>query len=71
MTNTIINKVKTIISREGGFRERELLKAKNLEFFKGDTWNAEHKIIDVLGDAEPDGHRPGCAVDIQAGKITG
>ena len=71
MNNTNISRTKAIIKKEGGFRERELLKAKNLEFFKGDTWNAEHKVVDVLGDAEPDGYRPGCRVDIQTGKITG
>ena len=71
LTNNEIIRAKSIIKSEGGYREKELLKSKSLEFFKGDTWNESHKVIEVLGDTEEDGYHHGCLIDIVTKNIVG
>lgn len=56
--------VRGIIRRYGGYRERDILtRPHTIE--RGETWNDEHKVIEILAATpDPDGYRPGCAVDI-------
>lgn len=71
MTKNDIEIAKNVIESAGGYREKSVLNSGNVEFHKSETWNAEHKVVKVLGDKEPDGHRYGCEVDVVTRKITG
>lgn len=71
LNKTELNKVENIINKQGGFREKSIFKG-GCTFRKTETWNAEHKVIDLISIHEDeDGHRDKCAVDIQTGKISG
>lgn len=60
-----------IIIRQGGYRERDLLTRPH-EITRGETWNEEHKVVNVLETTpDPDGYRAGCAVDIVTRAIVG
>lgn len=63
--------VKRIVSRFGGFRERDILSRPHT-IEQGETWNAEHKVLEVL-EAVPgaDGYRSGFAVDLVKKSICG
>lgn len=63
--------VKKIVKKQGGMRENDIL---NGEFMlkSTETWNDEHKVIDVLRiQPDDDGYRPGFAVDLVTGSICG
>ena len=60
-----------IIRRQGGYRERDLLKRPH-DMTHGETWNAAHKVVYVTeATPGPDGYRAGCAVDIVTRAIVG
>ena len=60
-----------IIRRQGGYRERDLLKHPHT-MTHGETWNAAHKVVNVLEiNPDPDGYRAECAVDIVTRSIVG
>ena len=64
-------KVRNIIMGRGGYRERVLLKAPHT-MTHGETWNEAHKVVEILSTTpDPDGYRPGCAVDIVTRAIVG
>lgn len=64
-------KVRNVIMGRGGYRERELLKAPHT-MTHGETWNDAHKVVYILAATpDPDGYRPGCAVDIVTRAIVG
>lgn len=69
--NNFETQVKAIVSRSGGFREREVMKsAHTIE--KSDTWNDEHKVLEVLEVIpQADGYRIGFAVDLVTKSICG
>lgn len=71
MNNNIIAIVNRVIRNKGGYREKDILKHSHV-YERGETWNAEHKVVNVL-DAIPDsdGYRSGCAVDIVTRSIVG
>ena len=63
--------VQRVVLKDGGYREKSILAAPHaLE--KGETWNANHKVVNVL-EAMPDldGYRTGFAVDIVTRSIVG
>lgn len=63
--------VKKIVKKHGGTRENDVL---NGEFIlkSTETWNDEHKVIDVLRmQPDDDGYRPGFSVDLVTGSICG
>ena len=63
--------IKAIVSRHGGYREKEVLR-KPHTVERGSTWNDSHKVIYVLPvKEEPDGYRAGFAVDIVTRSICG
>ena len=68
--NTIV-RVDSIIEYKGGYREKALLGVAR-EYVKGETWNKEHRIVNVIA-TEPNeyGHHDGCAVDILTYRIVG
>jgi len=63
--------VRGIIRRHGGYRERDILNHPHT-VERGETWNEAHKVIEILATTpDPDGYRPGCAVDIVTRSIVG
>ena len=58
-------KATEIINRIGGFREKDILTRRH--YFRVGEWTAEHKIIDVVDDA----NNNSVSVDNQTGRITG
>lgn len=63
--------VRGIIRRQGGYRERDILNHPHT-VERGDTWNEAHKVVEILATVpDPDGYRPGCAVDIVTRSIVG
>ncbi len=62
--------IKEIVNRCGGYREKEIY--KNCFFDKTETWNNDHKVINVLNVLpDADGYRDGFAVDLVTGDICG
>lgn len=60
-----------IIRRKGGYRERDILNHPHT-VTRGETWNEAHKVVEILATTpDPDGYRPGCAVDIVTRSIVG
>ena len=71
MDKSIINQVKRIVRTQGGHRERDILNHTHT-IERGDTWNAEHKVVNVLeAAADIDGHQDGFAVDLVTRSIVG
>lgn len=71
MDKSIINQVKSIVRTQGGYRERDILNHPHT-VERGETWNADHKVINVLEvAADIDGYRAGFAVDIVTRSIVG
>lgn len=63
--------IKEIVSRCGGYREKEIYN-NGCFFDRGGTWNNEHKVINVLSICpDQDGYRSGFAVDLVTGDICG
>ena len=65
------DKIVKIVSRYGGFREREILRNPHTIEIAG-TWNNEHKVLNVC-ELNPgaDGYRDGFRVDIVTMSICG
>ena len=63
--------VKAIVRKYGGFREKNILSKPHL-IEKAETWNDEHKILNVLSN-EPDidGYRAGFQIDLVTKSICG
>lgn len=67
----IEQQIKNIVNRSGGNREKEIYNS-GCFFHRTETWNNEHKVIDVLSvTPESDGYFSGFAVDIVTGNICG
>ena len=63
--------IKEIVNRCGGYREKEIYN-NGCFFDKSETWNNEHKVINVLSILpDEDGYRAGFAVDLVTGDICG
>lgn len=59
-----------IIRRRGGYRERDIMNHPHT-IGRG-TWTTEHKVVEILAtEADADGYRPGCAVDLVTRSIVG
>ena len=65
------NIIKSIVSNQGGYREKEVMKNPHI-YKQGGTWNNDHKVIDIVGtEADTDGHKDSFAVDIVTKSICG
>lgn len=63
--------IKLIVSTQGGYREKDVM-SKPHTYEQGETWNDQHKIINVLEtEAEADGYRNGFQIDIVTKSICG
>ena len=59
-----------IIRRKGGYRERDIINHPHT--IERGTWTTEHKVVEILSTTpDPDGYRPGCAVDTVTRSIVG
>ena len=65
------NQIRAIVTRCGGFREREILNNPHT-VKKSETWNEEHKVLNIseLNPGE-DGYRYGFQVDLVNRSICG
>ena len=67
----IITRANAIINARSGYRERHVLTRPHF-YEQGETWNDAHKVVNVLEiEADADGYRPGCAVDLVTRSIVG
>lgn len=65
------NIVKMIVKKYGGYREEEIMR-HSYTIERTGTWNAEHKVLNVLGKVPgADGYLPGFQVDIVTMSICG
>jgi len=63
--------VASVVNKSGGFREKDVLEHEHT-IEKGETWNNEHKVLNVLrSESEEDGHQYGFAVDVVTMSICG
>lgn len=62
---------KAVIAARGGEREKAII--RNGAFMaKGETWNAEHKVVNILSlEPEADGYWPGFQIDVATRSICG
>ena len=68
--NNFARDVAAIVSRDGGYREKEIVKKAIIQ--KGETWNDDHKVVNVLSvDMEEDGYMKGFQVDLVTRSICG
>ena len=66
-----LSAIKKIVKKQGGTRENDILDAPFI-LQSGETWNDEHKVINVLRiQPDADGYRAGFAVDLATGSICG
>lgn len=69
MTNDSI--VRAIVRKWGGYREKAIM-SKPHSIKRGDTWNNEHRVLDVLAKhPDEDGYYPGFQVDLVTMSICG
>lgn len=60
-----------VVNTQGGYREKDVM-SKPHTYEQGETWNDQHKVIDVLEvEAQADGYRQGFQVDIVTKSICG
>lgn len=65
------NIIKAIVSQQGGYREKDVMKNHHT-YEKGGTWNEQHKVIDIIEiEEQEDGYRQGFQVDIVTKSICG
>lgn len=64
------NIVKNIVKKSGGFRERDIIKNPYI-IRKTETWNNDHKVLNIIEKNSRDGHKNGFSVDLVTMKICG
>jgi hypothetical protein len=64
------NIVKNIVKKSGGFREKYIIK-KPYIIKKTETWNNNHKVLNIIEKNSSDNHYNGFSVDLVTMKICG
>lgn len=64
------NIVKNIVKKCGGFREKDIMKSPYI-IRKAETWNNDHKVINIIEKNSRDDHKNGFSVDLVTMKICG
>lgn len=64
------NIIKNIVKRYGGFREKDIIKNPYV-IMKAETWNNEHKVLNIIEKNLRDDHNNGFSVDIVTMRICG
>lgn len=64
------NIVRNIVKKCGGYREKDIIKNPYI-IKKSETWNNEHKVINIIEKNSRDDHKNGFSVDLVTAKICG
>lgn len=64
------NMIKNIVKNSGGFREKDIMKNPYI-IKKTETWNNDHKVLNIIEKSTRDNHNNGFSVDIVTMKICG
>lgn len=64
------NIVKNIVKKSGGYREKDIIKNPYI-IRKAETWNNEHKVLNIIEKNSRDNHNNGFSVDLVTNKICG
>ena len=64
------NIVKNIVKKCGGYREKDIMKNPYI-IRKTETWNNDHKVINIIEKNSRDDHKNGFSVDLVTMKICG
>ncbi len=64
------NMIKSIVKNSGGFREKDIMKNPYI-IKKTETWNNDHKVLNIIEKSTRDNHNNGFSVDIVTMKICG
>lgn len=64
------NIVKNIVKKCGGFREKDIMKSPYI-IRKTETWNNDHKVINIIEKNSRDDRKNGFSVDLVTMKICG
>ena len=64
------NIVKNIVKKCGGYREKDIMKNPYI-IRKTETWNNDHKVLNIIEKNSRDDHNNGFSVDLVTNKICG
>ena len=64
------NIVRNIVKKCGGYREKDIIK-KTYIIKKSETWNNDHKVLNIIEKLESDYHNNSFSVDLVTMKICG
>ena len=64
------NIIKNIVKKCGGYREKDVMK-KPYIIRKAETWNNDHKVLDIIEKNSHDDHKNGFSIDLVTMKICG
>lgn len=64
------NAIKSIVKNSGGFREKDIIKNPYI-IKKTETWNNDHKVLNIIEKSTRDNRNNGFSVDIVTMKICG
>lgn len=64
------NMIKNIVKKCGGYREKDIMKNPYI-IRKAETWNGNHKVLNIIEKCTRDNHSNGFSVDLVTMKICG
>lgn len=64
------NMIKNIVKKCGGYREKDIMKNPYI-IRKTETWNNDHKVLNIIEKLECDYHNNSFSVDLVTMKICG
>lgn len=64
------NMIKNIVKNSGGFREKDIMENPHI-IKKTETWNNDHKVINIIEKSTRDNHNNGFSIDLVTMKICG
>lgn len=64
------NIVRNIVKKCGGYREKDIIKNPYI-IKKSETWNNDHKVLNIIEKLESDYHNNSFSVDLVTMKICG
>lgn len=64
------NMIKNIVKKCGGYREKDIMKNPYI-IRKAETWNSNHKVLNIIEKCTRDNHNNGFSVDLVTMKICG
>lgn len=64
------NVIRNIVKKNGGFREKDIMKNPYI-IRKTETWNNDHKVINIIEKKSRDNRNNGFSVDLVTMEICG